>query len=109
MAGWQDSVGSAWGLGTDASPLGTATVANRSYCSNPRTTVGNPGGGSESQESLLAQVTSRVLPAQQGYSEDSVKYCMGSLSSFTAASRCSLHLRVILCVLLETSPRASST
>ena len=25
VAGWQDSVGSAWGLGTDASPLGAAT------------------------------------------------------------------------------------
>lgn len=66
-------------------------VANRNYCSNPRTTVGNLGRGSESQESLLAQVTSRVLPAQQGCCEDSVRYCMGSLSSFTAASRCSLH------------------
>ena len=66
-------------------------------------------GGSESQDSLLAQVASRVLPARQGCSEDSVKYCTGSLSSFTAASRWSLHLWVIVCVLSETSPRASST
>lgn len=79
QAGWQDSVGSAWGLGHRCLSLGSTLAANRSYYPNPRTTVGSPGWGLRKPGLSPSSGRSRVLPARQGCSEDSVKYCTGSL------------------------------
>lgn len=66
VAGWQDFRLAQPGVWAGCLSLEQPLAANRSYYSDPRTTVGSLVGGSRKPGLSLTQVASRVLPAALG-------------------------------------------